>query len=75
MNTSTQRMFMSLRRIFIVVTDKCTGFKFWDFRVVAQKTHINSRRKKVQSTTQRKIHRKPAQFFENSAKLCEIILF
>ena len=28
--------------------------------------------KKVQSVTQRKIHRKLAQFFKNSTKLCEI---
>jgi hypothetical protein len=33
---------------------------------------INSTRKKVQSATQRQIHRKPAQLFENSMKLCEI---
>jgi hypothetical protein len=36
--------------------------------------HTNSTRKKGQSATQRKIHRKPAQFFENSTKLCEIYI-
>ena len=36
--------------------------------------HINSTRKRVQSATQRIFHRKPAQFFENSTKLCEIYI-
>ena len=34
--------------------------------------YIHSTRKKVQSATQRKIDRKPAQLFENSTKLYEI---
>jgi hypothetical protein len=42
------------------------GSKFLGFRVVTQENHTNSKRKKGQSATQRKIHRKPAQFFENS---------
>jgi hypothetical protein len=39
-----------------------------------QEKHINSTRKKVQSVTQRKIHRKLAQFFKNSTKMCEIYI-
>jgi hypothetical protein len=39
------------------------------FGFSSREKHINSTRKKVQSATQRKIHRKTAQFFENSTKL------
>jgi hypothetical protein len=40
------------------------------FESLHKEKHINSTRKKVQSATQRKIHRKPAQLY--STKLCEI---
>ena len=44
------------------------------FESLHKEKHINSTRKKVQSVTQRKIHRKLAQFFKNSTKLCEIYI-
>ena len=42
------------------------------FESFHKEEHISSTGKKVHSATQRIIHRKPAQFFENSTKLCEI---
>ena len=51
---------------------KFAGSKFWVFESLHKEKHINSTRKKFLSATQRKINRKPAQFFENSTKLCEI---
>jgi hypothetical protein len=50
------------------------GPNFGIFNSLYKVKHINSTRKRVQSETQRKIHRKPAQFFENSTKLCEIYI-
>jgi hypothetical protein len=48
------------------------GSNFGVFESLHKEKHINSTCKKVQSATQRKIHRKPTQLFENSTKLCEI---
>jgi hypothetical protein len=47
---------------------------FWVFESLHKEKYINSTRKRVQSATQRISHRKPAQFFENSTKLCEIYI-
>ena len=46
------------------------GPNFGVFESLHKEKHINSTRKRVQSATQRIFHRKPAQFFENSTKLC-----
>jgi hypothetical protein len=58
--------------LYSTILYKFAGSKFWVFESLHKEKHINSTRKKVQSATQRKIHRKPAQFFENSTKQCEI---
>jgi hypothetical protein len=50
------------------------GPNFGVFESLHKEKHINSTRKTVQSATQRFFHRKPAQFFENSTKLCEIYI-
>ena len=50
------------------------GPNFGVFESLHKEKHTNSTRKKGQSATHRKIHRKPAQSFENSTKLCEIYI-
>jgi hypothetical protein len=50
----------------------CQGFDL--IRALHKEKHINSTRKRVQGATQHIFHRKPAQFFENSTKLCEIYI-
>ena len=47
---------------------------FGVFESLHKEKHIYSTRKRVQSATHRIFHRKPAQFFENSTKLCEIYI-
>jgi hypothetical protein len=60
--------------LYSTILYKFAESKLWVFESLHKEKHINSTRKKVQSATQRKIHRKPAQFFENSTKLCEIYI-
>jgi hypothetical protein len=50
------------------------GPNFGVFESLHKERRINSTRKRVQSATHRIFHRKPAQFFENSTKLCEIYI-
>jgi hypothetical protein len=50
------------------------GPNFGVFESLHKEKHINSTRKRVQSAIQHIFHRKLAQFFENSTKLCEIYI-
>ena len=60
--------------LYSTILYKFAGSKFWGFESLHKAKHINSIRKEVQSATQRKIHWKPARFFESSTKLCGIYI-